>query len=79
MKLCDVFPDGTSALVTRGTLDLAYRDGVHGSPSPLVPGEEYDVEIELDACAYQFDARPDAARCPSPAPTGPTRSRPRPR
>ena len=32
VKLCDVFPDGTSALVTRGTLDLAFRDGVHGPP-----------------------------------------------
>jgi hypothetical protein len=54
VKLCDVFPDGTSALVSRGTLDLAYRDGVHGSPSPLVPGREYAVEIVLDACAYQW-------------------------
>ena len=31
VKLCDVFPDGTSALVSRGTLDLAFRDGVHGA------------------------------------------------
>ena len=54
VKICDVFPDGTSALVTRGTLDLAYRDGVHGPPSPLVPGREYDVEVVLDACAYQW-------------------------
>ncbi len=53
VKLCDVFPDGTSALVTRGSVDLAYRDGVHGSPSPLVPGETYEVDVELDACAYQ--------------------------
>ncbi|MEP9365359.1 CocE/NonD family hydrolase [Nocardioides sp. CN2-186] len=52
VKLCDVFPDGTSALVARGTLDLAFRDGVHGSPSPLVPGQEYDVVVDLDACAY---------------------------
>jgi predicted acyl esterase len=54
VKVCDVFPDGTSALVSRGSLDLAYRDGVHGSPAPLVPGREYDVEIVLDACAYQW-------------------------
>ncbi len=40
VKLCDVFPDGASALVTRGSLDLTYRDGVHApaEPSPLVPG-----------------------------------------
>ena len=54
VKLTDVFPDGTSALVSRGTLDLAFRDGVHGEPAALVPGEEYDVEVVLDACAYSW-------------------------
>ncbi len=54
VKLCDVFPDGTSALVTRGTLDLTFRDGVHAAPTPLVPGEEYDVVLDLDACAYAW-------------------------
>jgi predicted acyl esterase len=54
VKLCDVFPDGTSALVSRGTLDLAYRDGVHAPPSPLVPGREVEVEVVLDACAYEW-------------------------
>jgi predicted acyl esterase len=58
VKLCDVFPDGTSALITRGSLDLAYREGVHAPavPSVLVPGQVYDVEVVLDACAYQLDA-----------------------
>jgi predicted acyl esterase len=55
VKLCDVFPDGTSALVSRGTLDLAFRGGVHGSPSPLTPGETFQVEVLLDACAYSWD------------------------
>jgi hypothetical protein len=54
VKLCDVFPDGTSSLVTRGTLDLRFRDGLHAAPTPLTPGEEYDVVVELDACAYRF-------------------------
>ncbi len=54
VKLTDVFPDGTSALVSRGTLDLAFRSGVHDAPSPLVPGQEYDVEVVLDACAYSW-------------------------
>jgi hypothetical protein len=54
VKLCDVFPDGTSALVSRGTLDLAFRDGVHGEPSALRPGTPYDVRVELDACAYAW-------------------------
>lgn len=54
VKVCDVFPDGTSALVVRGTVDLAFRAGVHGSPSPLVPGEVHDVTLDLDACAYRW-------------------------
>ena len=79
VKLCDVFPDGTSALVTRGSLDLAYRDGVHApvEPSPLVPGQEYDVEVVLDACAYQLAAGSAVSGSRSPARTGPTRSLPR--
>jgi uncharacterized protein len=55
VKLCDVFDDGTSALVSRGSLNLTHRDG-HEDPTPLVPGEVYEVEIELDACAYRFTA-----------------------
>jgi hypothetical protein len=54
VKLCDVFADGTSALVARGTVDLTFRDGVHGRPAPLEPGTEHDVVVELDACAYEF-------------------------
>jgi putative CocE/NonD family hydrolase len=55
VKLCDVFSDETSALVTRGSVNLTHRDS-HTDPSPLVPGEVYDVEVELDACAYRFAA-----------------------
>ncbi len=56
VKLCDVFEDGTSALITRGSLDLAFRDGVHvpATASPLEPGAVYAVEVVLDACAYQL-------------------------
>ena len=45
VKLCDVFPDGTSALITRGSVDLAHN-------GPLTPGRVYDVDVTLDACAY---------------------------
>jgi len=45
VKLCDVFPDGTSALVTRGSLNLDRTE----------PGVERVVEVELDACAYAFE------------------------
>jgi uncharacterized protein len=54
VKVCDVFADGTSALVSRGSLNLTHRDG-HADPGALTPGETYDVEVELDACAYRFD------------------------
>jgi putative CocE/NonD family hydrolase len=54
VKLCDVFADGCSALVARGSLNLTHRDS-HADPAPLVPGEVYEVDVELDACAYRFD------------------------
>jgi len=53
-KLCDVFPDGASALVARGSLDLRFRDGLHGPPAPLETGTTYEVTLVLDACAYAF-------------------------
>ncbi len=53
VKLCDVFDDGASALVSRGALNLGCRAG-YGSVEPLARGEVYDVEVELDACAYAF-------------------------
>ncbi len=56
VKLCDVAPDGTSLLVSRGTLDLRFRDGVHGPARDLVPGQVYDVLLDLDACAYEWGA-----------------------
>ena len=52
-KLCDVFADGTSALIARGSLNLGYRES-RTSPLPLEPGREYDVEVTLDACAYEL-------------------------
>ena len=54
VKLCDVFPDGTSALVSRGTLNLTGRDGLD-RVLPLVPGEAAEIVVELDACAYAFE------------------------
>ena len=53
-KLCDAFPDGTSALVSRGILNLAHRNS-HSDPEPLTPGETYTVELELDATAWIFE------------------------
>lgn len=55
VKLCDVAPDGTSSLVTRGYLNATHR-GSHERPEALVPGEAYELGIELLACAYRFAA-----------------------
>jgi len=55
VRLCDVFPDGTSALVTRGLLNLTHRES-HEHPSPLEPGRRYEVRVPLDFMAYSFPA-----------------------
>jgi putative CocE/NonD family hydrolase len=55
VRLCDVFPDGTSALVTRGLLNLTHRDG-HERPEPLEPGRRYRIRVELDSIAYAVPA-----------------------
>jgi hypothetical protein len=52
-KLCDVAEDGTSVLVTKGSLNLAHRES-HSSPSPLEPGRPYEVALDLLTCAYRF-------------------------
>ena len=55
VKLCDVFPDGTSALVTRGFLNLTHRNS-STSPEALTPGEWIDVTVELEATSWVFPA-----------------------
>jgi uncharacterized protein len=55
VRLCDVFPDGTSALVTRGLLNLTHRES-HEHPSPLEPGRRYEVRVPLDFMASSFPA-----------------------
>ena len=53
VKLCDVAPDGTSALVTKGYLNTSHRES-HSNPADIEPGKVYELEIELLACAYLF-------------------------
>jgi uncharacterized protein len=55
VRLCDVFPDGSSALVTRGLLNLTHRAS-HENPEPLVPGRRYEAHVELDVIAHSFPA-----------------------
>jgi hypothetical protein len=53
VKLQDVAPDGTSVLVSRGVLNLTRRGGM-AAVEPLVPGETYDVDVEIEAAAYRW-------------------------
>ncbi|MEX2647791.1 MAG: CocE/NonD family hydrolase [Alphaproteobacteria bacterium] len=54
-RLNDVFPDGASARVTYGVLNLTHRDG-HQAVKPLEPGRRYRVTLRLNDCAYAFPA-----------------------
>ncbi|MBI5089823.1 MAG: CocE/NonD family hydrolase [Actinobacteria bacterium] len=51
VRLCDVAPDGTSTLITRGVLNLTHRDS-HERPAPIEPDVFYDVELALGATGY---------------------------
>jgi predicted acyl esterase len=53
-KLCDVHPDGTSQLVTRGLLNLAHRES-RERPTPLEPGRPVDVVVELEVTSWVFE------------------------
>src|SRR5258706_345023 len=53
VRLTDVAPDGTSAQVTAGILNLTHRNS-HSHPEALKPNEIYEVKVELRATAYRF-------------------------
>ncbi len=53
-KLCDVHPDGTSQLVTRGLLNLTQR-GSREVPTPLEPGIVTEVSVELEVTSWMFE------------------------
>lgn len=55
VRLNDVGPDGTSARVSYGVLNLAHRDG-HEQPQPLEPGRRYRVAVRLNDIGYAFPA-----------------------
>jgi len=55
VRLCDVAPDGSSRLVTRGLLNLAHRSG-SADPQPLEPGRRERVRLPLEAIAHAFPA-----------------------
>jgi hypothetical protein len=53
VRLCDVAPDGTSTLVTKGILNGTHRIS-HNNPTPLVPGEIYKMVINLKVISWVF-------------------------
>lgn len=52
-RLSDVRPDGTVTRVSYQVLNLTHRDS-HSEPTPLVPGQSYDVTVKLNDCGYRF-------------------------
>jgi putative CocE/NonD family hydrolase len=55
VRLCDVAPDGSSLLVTRGLLNLARRDGRERT-APLQPAERCAARVRLDAIGQRIPA-----------------------
>jgi predicted acyl esterase len=53
VRLCDVAPDGTSTLVTRGLLDLTARTAMSATDD-VVADTAIDVVVELEATAWRF-------------------------
>jgi predicted acyl esterase len=53
VRLTDVAPDGTSAHVSTGVLNLTHRAG-HANPQPLARSEIYEVRVPLKAIGYRF-------------------------
>ena len=54
-RLSEIFPDGSSARVTYGCLNLTHRAG-HAHAEPLEPGRRYAVRLPLRDVAHAFAA-----------------------
>ncbi|WP_329293147.1 CocE/NonD family hydrolase [Streptomyces pseudovenezuelae] len=52
-RLCDVAPDGSSTLVTRGVLNLSARHG-RDRAVPWEPGAAQEVAVELNGSGHAF-------------------------
>ena len=50
-RLCDVAPDGTALLVTRGALNLSHRDG-HTLPVAMTPHATCNVTLLFDVAGH---------------------------
>ena len=54
-RLCEVRPDGSSLLVSRGQLNLCQRES-RGEPSMVPVGEELEVAVAMVSIAHRFHA-----------------------
>jgi predicted acyl esterase len=55
VRLCDVYPDGRSILLTQGIHRGRFRNGVRPQDtSAMVPGMNYGIEVELQHLAITF-------------------------
>ena len=55
VRLCDLRPDGTSALITMGVLNLTHARSSE-APVLLTPGETFETTVTLDQIAYRIPA-----------------------
>jgi putative CocE/NonD family hydrolase len=55
VRLCEVLPDGVSAQISYGLLNLTHRDS-HEDIAPLEPGRRYRVRVQLNDVAHVFAA-----------------------
>lgn len=55
VRLCDLRPDGSSALITLGHLNLTHRDS-HEHPSAIPVDEMLNIAFDLDQIAYRIPA-----------------------
>ena len=55
LKLCDVAQDGASRLICDGGLLATHRSS-HEAPEALLPGQVYQLHIQLRHCAYAIEA-----------------------
>jgi hypothetical protein len=53
VRLSDVAPDGTSALVSAGVLNLTHRRS-HADPEPLRPGAVEEIRVPLRTAGYRW-------------------------
>ena len=55
VRLCDVAPDGSSLLVSRGLLNLTHREG-HEAPRAMHPHQYETVMVTLNAAGHMLPA-----------------------